>query len=650
MLTDGESLRLPASTVRATARTRPGREPWQATLDVLPAHVAVLDARGTIVAVNAAWERFAFANGGGGAGVGACYLSVCDAAAATEPSAATAAHALRELLAGCRDEFVLDYPCHGPDEQRWFRLRANRYRDGGPLRVLVQHDDITQQRRASDDRMVQARVLDQVDAALIATDLEGQVIHWNRGAERLYGWSRDEAVGQSVLGLTVGPGQREAAQRIVAGVAATGRWEGHLELTRKDGTTFTAAVRDETITDDTGAVVGIVGMSVPAARGDGSEQRLREAAEAFTAVTDSMEEGLVTIDAAGRCTAINAAGVALLGWPADQLIGRSVVDTLLAVATPGGPRASLLARSPDDLRTLRVDDELLVRRDGSALEVAYVATPLRDPQGGHGWAVVFKDISHRRQQERLARGEPDDASWAARIRQALAEDRFVLHAQPILDLISGETVQHELLLRLCDTDGSLIPPARFLPVAEAFGLMRDVDRWVITHGLRIAAGGHHVELNLSAQSLDDPELPDFVEKALVDSGADPGRVVFEITETTLMCNEVAACAFAERLRTLGCGLALDDFGTGYGGFTYLKQLPIDLLKIDIEFVRDLTSNEASQHVVRAVVSLARGFGQRTVAEGVEDVATLYLLRRLGVDYAQGFGLGRPRALTDLAGS
>jgi EAL domain-containing protein (putative c-di-GMP-specific phosphodiesterase class I) len=123
-------------------------------------------------------------------------------------------------------------------------------------------------------------------------------------------------------------------------------------------------------------------------------------------------------------------------------------------------------------------------------------------------------------------------------------------------------------------------------------------------------------------------------------------MVFELTETALLRSEQTAQEFIDGIGALGCGLALDDFGTGYGGFTYLKRFPVDYLKIDIEFVRDLPRDQASQHVVHAVVALAKGFGQKTVAEGVEDAETLALLRDYGVDYAQGYFLGRPAPLTE----
>ena len=150
-----------------------------------------------------------------------------------------------------------------------------------------------------------------------------------------------------------------------------------------------------------------------------------------------------------------------------------------------------------------------------------------------------------------------------------------------------------------------------------------------------------VEANLSARSVGNFALLPLIERELRDSGADPANLVFEITETALMGDIEKGEAFAHGLADIGCGLALDDFGTGFGSFTYLKALPIGYLKIDIEFVRDLDSSPANQHLVKAIVNLARSFGHRTIAEGVEDERTLELLREYGVDFAQGYFLGRP---------
>src|SRR3984957_2679655 len=232
-------------------------------------------------------------------------------------------------------------------------------------------------------------------------------------------------------------------------------------------------------------------------------------------------------------------------------------------------------------------------------------------------------------------------AWSVRIREALDQGRFVLHAQPIVELASGDVAQEELLLRMVDHAGELIPPLAFLPTAEKCGLITEIDQWVITQATKIAARGPTVAVNLSATSAGDPGVLDLIERELHHHGTDPGKLVFELTETALMQNLDRARLFAERLVALGCRFALDDFGTGYASFTYLKRLPVQYLKIDIDFVRELSHNLQDVSVVRAIVGLAGDFGQRTIAEGIEDEQTAEALRDLNVGLGQGYHYGRP---------
>jgi EAL domain-containing protein (putative c-di-GMP-specific phosphodiesterase class I) len=183
-----------------------------------------------------------------------------------------------------------------------------------------------------------------------------------------------------------------------------------------------------------------------------------------------------------------------------------------------------------------------------------------------------------------------------------------------------------------------------LPVAEQYGQIGEVDQWVIAQAASLAAAGQHLHANLSAASIGNPNLLRRVDEMFSRAGTDPANVVFEITETALMRDLRAGEAFCRGITEMGCGLALDDFGTGYGSLTYLQKLPITFLKIDIEFVRDLVRSAANQHLVKAIVNIAQGFGQQTIAEGVEDAETLELLREYGVDLAQGYHLGRPQPL------
>lgn len=275
--------------------------------------------------------------------------------------------------------------------------------------------------------------------------------------------------------------------------------------------------------------------------------------------------------------------------------------------------------APFDGAGERTADELLVSADVALYEVK---------ETGGGEAVVFS-------------GQNGQAlTWVERIRDALAEGRLSVYSQPIIDLESGRTAREELLVRMVDPDGDIIPPASFLPAAERFGLIPEIDLMVLGKAIELANGGTAVAVNVSARSLTDPRYLASLEKALA-SGLDPSSFNFEITETAAVANMADAQEFARRIRKLGCSLALDDFGTGFSSFTYLKHIPTQYLKIDIEFIRELERNPSDQQLVQAIVSIARGLGQKTVAEGVEDEGTLALVRKLGVDYAQGYFVGRP---------
>jgi diguanylate cyclase (GGDEF)-like protein len=262
-----------------------------------------------------------------------------------------------------------------------------------------------------------------------------------------------------------------------------------------------------------------------------------------------------------------------------------------------------------------------------------------------------RDRAVRYQRARHSAGRLEGrVSWPDIIRDGLDEDRFVLQAQPIRSLSTGENDQFELLLRLRDPFGELIPPSAFLPAAERYDLIGAIDRWVVSRSIAMLAEQNRrgrrltFEVNISGRSTGDPELLALIEGELRTHEVDPAQVIFEITETTAVANIPRAQEFAHRLAALGCRFALDDFGAAFASFYYLKHLPFDYLKIDGEFVRGCVTDRTDQLVIKAVVEIARGLGKRTVAEMVGDEQTLDLVRELGVDYVQGFHVGRPAPL------
>ncbi len=238
--------------------------------------------------------------------------------------------------------------------------------------------------------------------------------------------------------------------------------------------------------------------------------------------------------------------------------------------------------------------------------------------------------------------------WSERIREALAEDRFELFEQPIVAIGSGHVAGSEMLLRMRDVDGSIIAPGMFLDVAERFGQIQAIDCWVVARAIRLLAERQaagidlELEVNLSGGSLTETTVVDFILSEVRNAPIDPTRLTFEVTETAAIVNIDRARSLAQNLSDLGCRFALDDFGSGFGSFYYLKHLPFDVVKIDGEFIKELESSEADRLTVQAIVQIARGLGKPTIAEFVENEATLRLLSTIGVDFAQGYHLGRPR--------
>lgn len=237
-------------------------------------------------------------------------------------------------------------------------------------------------------------------------------------------------------------------------------------------------------------------------------------------------------------------------------------------------------------------------------------------------------------------------SYRERVADALGTDRFTLYSQPILDLQSNEVTRHELLLRVLDETDGPQSPIQVLDAAERLDAVFDIDLWVVERAMQLAAEHTSLclQINLSGRSVGDPRLTAEVERLIEKYDVNPEQLTFEITETALIGNLTEARHFADRVRDLGCELALDDFGSGYASFRYLRLFPIDLVKIDGEYVVDLVDNPQDQVLVRALVQVCQAYGIHTVAEFVQDEPTLRLLREIGVDYVQGYLIGHPSPL------
>ena len=322
-----------------------------------------------------------------------------------------------------------------------------------------------------------------------------------------------------------------------------------------------------------------------------------------------------------------AAALALAERLCESVSAATAVDPTLHVTVSIGVTPIAAGQTPD--ATLAHADLAMYAAKGA----------------GRNRARLFSEAQYRAAAHRV--------SLLQRVGAALEEGTMRLHAQPIVDLQTGVAVRHELLIRLHDGLEPALSPADFLPPAERTDLVLDLDRWVLERAVqalanpRAQAAGLRLEVNVSARSLENPDLGRWVLELLKKSEVAPDRLGLEITETTAIKSLDAARLLATRLTEAGCGFALDDFGAGFGSFSYLKYLPFTTVKIAGEFVRQVDDDDVDRALVSAVVGVAHQLGMRTVAEQVDRPALVTHLRALGVDDGQGFHLGRPRPLEGL---
>ncbi len=244
--------------------------------------------------------------------------------------------------------------------------------------------------------------------------------------------------------------------------------------------------------------------------------------------------------------------------------------------------------------------------------------------------------------------------WTGRISHALENNRFRLYQQPIIRLSDGQIDHHEILIRMLDDNDEIIPPGAFLPAAERYGLMPDIDRWVISEVFKYIARNDPADpvtgtdrvltINLSGDSINDDSLLDFIQHERTLNNIPLNNVCFEVTETVAISNLAKATDFINELKKYDCQFALDDFGSGLSSFAYLKTLPVNYLKIDGSFVRDISRDEIDRAMVVSIQQVGKAMKLQTIAEHVEDEATLAVLKEIGIDYVQGYHLGRPQAM------
>jgi diguanylate cyclase (GGDEF)-like protein/PAS domain S-box-containing protein len=548
----------------------------------------------------------------------------------------------------------------------------------------------------------QARVLDAVGQPVIATDLEGKVLYWNRAAEETYGWSSEEALGRRSRDLTVPKESLEKAEEVVSELRAGRTWSGEVLLRRKDGSYVPVFVTATPLFDARGDLAGMIGVSSDISERKALQEelerrashdpltglpnrpafveRIGQALQRTRRRQNSSEVGVLFMDLDGFKTINDSlgheAGDRLLVAVAERLRKRLRNEDVLArfggdefavllEVTAGTSEAIRVAqRIAEDLREPFTVDDFQVSVSTSVGITLGTAQANDDPERmlrdadaamyrakeqGPGRYAVFDPAMQARAQERL--------ELEAELRRALEQEEFVLYYQPEVSLHDGKMVGFEALLRWQHPERGLLKPSAFVPLAEETDLIAPIGRWVLEEACQQAkrweeehplASPMTMEINLSSKQLRRQGLVRIVEEALARADLEAHTRALDMTETVLIRVSEDNTQALDALKEMGVRLGLDDFGTGYSSLSYLKRLPVDRVKVDKSFVKGLGENATDTALVRMIIDLCHTLGVEIVAEGIETSEQAVFLRDMGCDLGQGYYFARPLRGEELA--
>jgi diguanylate cyclase (GGDEF)-like protein/PAS domain S-box-containing protein len=592
-------------------------------------------------------------------------------------------------------------------EYRWFRSRAQSVRDaeGHPVRMAGSITDVTDRRVAASELFAEKEraqvTLASIADGVITTDTDGWVEYVNPIAEELTGWKLSAARGlplQAIFRIIDETTRQLAASPIetVLREERTVEMAQTMLLVKNDGSEVPIVHSAAPIRDRDGSIIGVVLVLH-----DVSRERQYAAKLSYQASHDSLT-GLINRSEFENRLALALKTASQLGrhhgvmyLDLDQFkvvndtCGHAAGDQMMrqvaavlqrrlregdTLARLGGDEFGVLLESCPPDHAFRIADELRQavsdyhfmwenRSFGISVSIGLVNVKdemftLTDVMSAADAACYMAKDKGR---NRVQVYHPEDSEvsirqgemeWVARIQKALEEDRFVLFAQDIAEVGEkrGRKTHCELLIRMLDERGEIVPPMAFIPAAERYSLMPAIDRWVIRTAfatlsrLRTEAGEQidMCAINLSGGSITDERFLDFIREQFERFGVAYESICFEITETAAIANLESATRFIQALRALGCRFSLDDFGAGMSSFAYLKHLPVDYLKIDGGFVKDMADDLIDRAMVEAINSVGHVMGKQTIAEFVDSERVMKALREVGVDYAQGYWVAKPR--------
>lgn len=571
---------------------------------------------------------------------------------------------------------------------------------GRPHRMIGTVQDLTEQKTAEFEQRKLSAVLEHSVNLLFITDRNGAIQYVNPTFEQVTGFTKEEVIGQTPRVLSSGEATNALYQELWNTILSGKTWRSTLKNRKRNGTYYWANSVITPIRDEKGQITHFL-----AVQEDVTEKMMNEERLNYLSVHDELtglmnrsrfiEEADAWMLEAGpkgvtaALSIIDMDQFKLLNdtfghGAGDEYLRRlgKVLKDLLEREYGEEPAAfdsrPLLSRLSGDEYAVffpGVTGEkamYLVERIRAAVEGFYfteASSTLTVSAGvafypDHGFhmkellskadAAMYRAKELGRNRTHAYRPEDQDLekmhsrlAWKERIFKGIREDRFVPWFQPLLDLKTDGIHHYEALARLASEDGKVLLPGAFIDIAERFGIVGLIDRVIIEKTMRVQAeerkAGRNLSfgMNLSGKDLGDAELLDFIKRKIRETGAEPEMLIFEITETAAIGDLEKAIRFVKSLKETGCRFSLDDFGVGFTSFTYLKEMPVDYIKIDGSFIRKLEENPEDQVLVRAMTEMARGLRIKTIAEFVENEKTLAILRSFGVDYAQGYLIGKP---------
>lgn len=669
-----------------------------AILNALPAHIALLNAQGLIISVNEGWQQFANTNMfvDSKHGVGTNYLEICDLAIGKDSfEAQQVADGIRSVLLGSEQSFMIEYPCHSPTQQHWFLMTVTPLANNNTGGAVVMHVNITQRKQAEERLRHLALAMDGTTDAIYLIDRASmKYVHVNDAACRMHHKQRDQLIAMPPWEVNLT--ERSELESIYDELIATGLPAKPIEFMRKrmNGSEMWVEIRQQAeLSEDRWKII-VVERDITERREAGARLHRMAHYDVLTGLPnrklfyDALSKALVASASSKRLVSVLFIDLDHFKIVNDTL-GHAIGDELLVqfssrlvqcvrirdtVGRLGGDEFAIILMMEDETHNpaivankiremLRIPFDLkghemtvtasigitIHPNDASDTEtlIKYADTAMY--RAKHAGRDTYRFFTAQMNVEMLVRLDLENA-----LHKALINHEFVLYYQPKVNIKTGHVSGLEALIRWQRPGYGLVSPTEFIPVLEETGLIVAVGSWVIQQvckqislWMSSAIGPIQVSVNVSSRQFIEGDLHGEIMKALIENHVPASLLELELTESTLMVNTNQTIETLQNLKQQGVQISIDDFGTGYSSLAYLRRFPIDKLKIDIAFIRNITSDPDDAAIALAIIRIAHSLKLDVIAEGVETIAQLDFLKKNDCDQIQGYYFSQPLPLKAL---